>query len=133
MRKLVLLTSLIAIALCFSSCKKDKTEEPAKCEDANAVCPIHDAKQIFDAKNSIASLIKEAIADNDITDEEAEKINNAFCEYQTVDAEIKTKYLDKKEAQDELFAILNAENNYNKSLKLAIDAKGYEKISSKVK
>ncbi|MBR4582561.1 MAG: hypothetical protein IKO34_01980, partial [Bacteroidales bacterium] len=61
------------------------------------------------------------------------KINDAFCEYQSVDAEIKTKYQDKKEAQDELFAILNAENNYNKSMKLATEAKGYDKISSKVK
>lgn len=131
MRKLIVLASLIITALCFASCKEEVKPENNDAEQA--ICPINDAKTIFDAKNSIASLIKEAIADNNISDEEAEKINNAFCEYQSIDAEIKTKYQNNKSAQDELFSILNADNNYNKSLKLATEAEGYDKIGSKVR
>jgi hypothetical protein len=134
MKKLVLLAIVSVLAMCLYSCKEEaKDNNETKEECTNAICPVHDAVTILNAKNSIANLIKEAISDNEITDEEATKINDAFCEYQSVDAEIKTKYQDKKEAQDELFAILNAENNYNKSMKLATEAKGYDKIGSKVK
>ena len=134
MKKLVLLTIVAALAMCLYSCKEEaKENNETKEECTNTICPVHDAVTILNSKNSIANLIKEAIADNEISDEEATKINDAFCEYQSIDAEIKTKYQDKKEAQDELFAILNAENNYNKSMKLAIEAKGYDKIGSKVK
>ncbi len=134
MRKLTILASLIILIIGFSCCK-DKNVEPAKCdqEAEQNICPIHDAKTIFDSKNTIANLIKEAIADNNISDEEAEKINDAFCEHQSIDAEIKTKYQNNKEAQDELFSILNADNNYNKALKLATEAEGYDKIGSKVR
>ena len=134
MKKLVLLAIVSVLAMCLYSCKEEaKENNETKEECAKEICPVHDAVTILESKNSIANLIKDAIADNEITDEEATKINDAFCEYQSVDAEIKTKYQDKKDAQDELFAILNAENNYNKSMKLAVEAKGYDKIGSKVK
>ncbi|MBO7133070.1 MAG: hypothetical protein J6W06_02780 [Bacteroidales bacterium] len=134
MKKLVFLTILTALAMCLYSCKEEPKEnnEPKE-ECAKEICPVHDAVTILETKNSIANLIKDAIADNEITDEEATKINDAFCEYQSIDAEIKTKYQDKKDAQTELFAILNAADNYNKSMKLATEANGYDKIGSKVK
>ena len=134
MKKLLVLSIVAALAMCLYSCKEEaKDNNETKEECSKEICPVHDAVTILNSKNSIANLIKEAIADNEISDEEATKINDAFREYQSADAEIKAKYQDKKDAQDEFFAILNAENNYNKSMKLATEATGYDKISAKVR
>jgi|GEM_PF-3500115 len=133
MKNLLVLSIVAALAMCMFSCKEEAKENKEEVKDACTICPVEDAMKIFEAKNAIADLIKESIADNEISDDEADKINNAFREFQSTDAEIKTKYQDQKEAQDKLFAILNADNNYNKSMKLATEAKGYDKIGPKVK
>ncbi len=135
MKKLVILASLIVVAICFSCCKQEvkNNNQSTETTDQSAICPMHDAMAIFNIKDSIATLIKEAISDKTITDEEASCINNAFIKFQNIDAEIKTKYQENKEAKDKLFSIINAENNYNKSMKLASETEGYEKISPKVK
>ena len=118
MKKLVLLAIVSVLAMLLYSCKEEpKENNETKEECAKEICPVHDAVTILESKNSIANLIKEAIADNEISDEEATKINDAFCEYQSVDAEIKTKYQDKKEAQDELFAQVDEARNRSKGLR----------------
>ena len=90
MKKLVLLAIVSVLAMMLYSCKQEpKENNETKEECAKEICPVHDAVTILESKNSIANLIKEAIADNEISDEEATKINDAFCEYQSVDAEIR--------------------------------------------
>lgn len=132
MKKLVILTSLFAFscAILISCCNQEPTTETTSEEK---VCPVKDAVAMFNVKDSIAGLLTAAIADDTITMDEASAINNAFGELQTIDAENKTKYQDSIEARDKYFAILNAENNYNKALKLASEVGGYQSISTKVK
>ncbi|MCF0206101.1 MAG: hypothetical protein HUK15_01615 [Bacteroidales bacterium] len=131
MKRLAFLVSLLTLVVCFSCKKANEEVKENACE--NHECPAQDAIKIFDAKNNIANLIKDAIEDKEISDEEAEEINNAFFELHNLDAEVKTKYQNDKDAQNKLFGILNAENNYNKSIKLASELESYTKISAKVK
>lgn len=133
MRKLVLLASLIAFVFSFSSCKNETPEETAKCGDENAVCPLHDAKKIFDAENAVANLIKDAIVDDSISPAEADSINNALCEYKIIDSENKEKYQkpENKDAYIEYLAIINAENNYNKMIERAARTKNHLSLNIK--
>ena len=150
MKKLVLLTIVTAIAFCIYSCKneekKDGNENKAASNETKAASnetkeivseSTNDAMNLINAKKELTKLLNEAAADKEITKEEAEKINTAYCEYQSIDAENKTKYNDKKEELEMYFATIKGdkttEEEYTKSLSLAKEIDDSSRIALSVK
>jgi len=143
MKKLVLLTIVTVLAFCIYSCKneekKDGNEnaEASKATNATASEATNDAMNLIKAKKELTSLLNKAAGDKVITKEEADAINNAYREYQSIDAENKAKYNDKKDELESYFAAIkgdkNTEEEYNKSLSLAKEVDDSSRIALSVK